>query len=225
MNGAQDLGGMMGFGPVVPEPNEPLFHAEWEKRALGLTIASAALGEWNLDLMRHARETIPPPEYLTSSYYQIWITGLAKVLAARGIVGTDEVEAGRALRPAPATRLPPLAAEAVPAMLARGAPYDRPLPRPARFAEGDTVQTRTIHPTGHTRLPRYARGKTGVVERVAGSFVYPDSNAHLQGEDPQWVYTVRFEARELWGPDADPAVAVSIDCWEPYLQPTSEGTR
>jgi nitrile hydratase subunit beta len=219
MNGAQDLGGMMGFGPVSPEPDEPLFHAEWEKRAMGLTIASAALGEWNIDLMRHARETIPPPEYLTSSYYRIWFTALAKVMVAKGIVGADELAAAHSLHPAPQTRRPPLAAADVPAMLARGGPCDRPLQRQALFAAGDHVVTRNINPTGHTRLPRYARGKRGVVERIAGSFVFPDTNAHLRGEDPQWVYTIRFAARELWGADADPTVSVSIDCWEPYLEP------
>lgn len=218
MNGAQDLGGMMGFGPVVPEPNEPLFHAPWERRALGLTIASAALGAWNLDLMRHARESIPPPRYLTSSYYEIWITALAAVLQNKGIVGADELAAGHALRPAPATRRPPLEAAAVPAMLAKGGPCDRPLDRPARLTAGQRVRARNSHPTGHTRLPRYVRGKEGVVERVAGSFVFPDSNAHLRGEDPQWVYTVRFDARALWGEDADPTVSVSADCWEPYLE-------
>jgi nitrile hydratase beta subunit len=225
MNGAQDLGGMMGFGPVVPEPDEPLFHAEWEKRALGLTIASAALGEWNIDLMRHARETIPPPEYLTSSYYRIWITALAKVLEAKGLVAPDELAAGHALHEAPATRRPRLEAAAVPAMLAGGGPCDRPLDRPARFKVGDGVLTKIMNPVGHTRLPRYARGKRGTVERVAGSFVFPDTNAHLRGEDPQWVYTVRFSARELWGEAADATVAVSIDAWEPYLEASPEPAR
>ena len=215
---------MMGFGPVVAEPDEPLFHAPWEKRALGLTIAAAALGEWNIDLMRHARETIPPPEYLTSSYYQIWTTALARVLQEKELVGADELAAGRSLRPARDTRRPVLKGVDVPAALARGGPCDRPLDRPARFAEGDAVRTIVHHPLGHTRLPRYARGKAGVVERVPGAFVYPDSHAHLRGEDPQWVYTVRFTARELWGPEADPRTSVSVDCWEPYLLPASEGS-
>jgi nitrile hydratase len=221
LNGAQDLGGMMGFGPVVPEEDEPLFHAPWERRALGITIASAALGEWNIDLMRHARESIPPARYLAASYYEIWITALIDVLLAKGIVGSDELAAGHALRPAPATRRPRLEASATPAMLARGGPCDRPLDRPAGFAVGDWVRTKNINPFGHTRLPRYVRGKAGVVERVAGGFVFPDSNAHLRGEDPQWVYTVRFEGRELWGEDSDPDVSVSTDCWEPYLEPAA----
>jgi nitrile hydratase len=221
MNGAHDLGGMMGFGPVAPEKDEPLFHAPWERRALGLTLASAALGEWNLDLMRHAREQIPPPQYLAFSYYQIWITALIAVLESKGIVGEDELAQGHALRPAPATQTPRLEAADVWAMLARGGPCDRSLDRPARFKAGDAVRVLNINPVGHTRLPRYVRGKAGIVERVAGSFVFPDSNAHLKGEDPQWVYTVRFEGPELWGRDADPTLSVSIDAWEPYLEPAS----
>ena len=218
MNGAQDLGGMMGFGPVVPEPNEPLFHAPWERRALAVTIAAAGLGEWNLDVSRHARETLPPPEYLTSSYYEIWIKGLTKLLLARGLVTEDELAAGRSLRPAPPTARPALTAEAMAAGLAKGGPCSRPAASPARFAVGQQVRTRNINPTGHTRLPRYARGRTGVIERVHGAFVFPDSNAHGRGEDPQWCYGVVFDARELWGEDADPHLTVAVDCWEPYLE-------
>ncbi|WP_406854849.1 nitrile hydratase subunit beta [Alsobacter sp. KACC 23698] len=219
MNGAQDLGGMMGFGPVSPEPDEPAFHAEWEKRALAVTLACGGLGEWNIDMSRHARETLPPPEYLTSSYYEIWTKGLLKLLAARGLVGADEIEAGHALRPARPTARPVVTAQNVPAMLARGGPCERPAERPARFGVGDAVVTRVMHPTGHTRLPRYARGKAGVVERVHGAHVFPDSNAHGQGENPQWCYSVRFSGVELWGEGADPTLSVSIDCWEPYLDP------
>jgi nitrile hydratase beta subunit len=218
MNGAQDLGGMMGFGPVIPEPGEPLFHAPWEKRALAVTIAAAGLGEWNLDAMRHARETIPPPEYLTSSYYEIWLKGLEKMLLARGLVARDELLAGRSLRPARATARPPLTATAMAAGLARGAPCGRPAAGAARFAVGDRVRTLTINPEGHTRLPRYARGKVGTVERVHGVFVFPDSNAHFRGEDPRWCYGIAFEGRELWGADADPSLTVAVDCWEPYLE-------
>ncbi len=218
MNGAQDLGGMMGFGPVMPEKDEPLFHAPWERRALAITIAAAGLGEWTLDLMRHARETIPPPEYLTSSYYEIWIKALTKVLVARGLIGEDELSEGRSLRPARPTARPALTAQAMAAGLARGGPCGRPAQAPARFGVGDRVRTLNIHPTGHTRLPRYARGRTGTVERVHGVFVFPDSNAHLNGEDPRWCYGVAFDGRELWGPQADPGMTVSVDCWEPYLE-------
>ena len=221
MNGAQDLGGMMGFGPVNPEPNEPPFHGDWEKRALAVTLACGALGEWNLDASRHARETLPPPEYLTSSYYEIWTKGLVKLLAARGLVTPEELEAGRSLAPPRSTAKPPVTADRVAPMLARGGPCDREPAGPARFAVGDRVRSKVMNPTGHTRLPRYARGKAGVVESVHGAFVFPDTNAHGFGENPQWLYGVRFEGAELWGEGADPTVLVSVDCWEPYLEPVA----
>jgi nitrile hydratase subunit beta len=219
MNGAQDLGGMMGFGPVAPEADEPLFHAPWEKRALAVTVACGALGAWTIDESRHARETIPPPRYLSLSYYEIWIEALQKLLARHGFVGADEMASGRMLAPAPATRRPVPDAAAMAAGLARGSPCERAAPGPARFAAGDRVRTVTINPTGHTRLPRYVRGKAGTIERVHGAHVFPDSNAHGGGENPQWLYTVVFEARDLWGREADPTLSVSADCWESYLEP------
>jgi nitrile hydratase subunit beta len=217
MNGAQDLGGMMGFGPVIAEKNEPVFHADWERRALALTLAAGACGEWNIDISRHARETLPPPQYLTKSYYDIWITALEKLLASAGMASAEESAQGRALaQPKPVKRR--LAADTVAALLTRPMPYTRPAPHPARHAAGERVRMRVMHPPTHTRLPRYARGKTGVVESVRGCFVFPDSNAHGKGEDPQWCYTIRFEGRELWGAEADPALSVSIDAWEPYIE-------
>ncbi len=218
MNGAQDLGGMMGFGPVVPEPGEPVFHAAWERRVLGLTLACGALGEWNIDISRHARETLHPADYLSSSYYEIWIKGLAKLLAARGLVTPAEIAAGSALAAAKPTRRPPLKAADVPATLAKGGPCDRPLQRSAVFQPGDRVRAKNINPLGHTRLPRYVRGRAGVVERVQGSYVFPDTNAHGKGEDPQWVYSVVFSGQELWGKGSDPSLSVAVDCWEPYLE-------
>jgi nitrile hydratase len=218
MNGAQDMGGMMGFGPVVPEKDEPVFHAPWERRALGVTLCCNALGEWNLDIARHARESLHPVDYLSSSYYEIWIKALTRLLLERGLVSTAELNSSRALEPARPTARPPLKGTEVPALLAKGGPCTRPLGRAPLFAAGDRVRTRTINPTGHTRLPRYARGKLGIVERRHGAFVFPDTHAHRQGEDPQWVYTVVFTGRALWGEAADPTVSVSIDCWEPYLE-------
>ena len=218
MNGAQDLGGMMGFGPVVPEPNEPIFHAPWERRVLGLTLACGALGEWNIDISRHARETLHPADYLSSSYYEIWIKGLTKLLQARGLVSAAEFEIGHSQQAAAATKRPALQAADVPAVLAKGGPCDRPVDRPARFAIGEHVRTLNMNPTGHTRLPRYARNKVGVVERLQGGFIFPDSNAHGNGENPQWIYSVVFTGTELWGEEADASVTVAIDCWEPYLE-------
>ena len=218
MNGAHDLGGMMGFGPVNPEPNEPVFHGDWERRALGVTLCCNALGEWNIDINRKTRESLHPADYLGSSYYEIWIKGLTRLLAERGLVSAEEVHNGHALQPARATARPPLKGAEVPAVLAKGGPCDRPLDRAPLFAASDRVRTRNMNPTGHTRLPRYARAKQGVIERRHNAFVFPDKNAHGLGEDPQWVYTVVFTGRELWGAAADPTLSVSIDCWEPYLE-------
>ena len=218
MNGGQDLGGMMGFGRVGYEPDEPWFHADWERRAFGLTLAMGFTGAWNLDMSRHARESLPRAVYLAASYYEIWTKGLEKLVVKTGLVSPEELKLGRGLsEPAPVGRV--LAAEEVPATLARGGSVERAAAHPARFAVGDRVVTRNMHPTGHTRLPRYARAKQGVVERVHGVHVFPDTNAHEEGEHPQWLYTIRFSGRELWGEEADPTVAVSIDAWESYLEP------
>ena len=218
MNGAQDLGGMMGFGRIDREPDEPWFHADWERRALGLTLAMGATGEWTIDMSRAARESLHPADYLSSSYYEIWTKGLEKLVLRQGLVSEDELKLGRALgQPKPVARV--LKAENVPAALAKGSPSERPAAQPARFAVGDRVVTRVMHPAGHTRLPRYARGKRGVVEMVHGAHVFPDSAAAGQGENPQWLYTVRFSGPELWGEEADPTLVVSIDAWESYLEP------
>ena len=217
MNGAQDLGGAMGFGPVHAEPNEPTFHAAWERRVLANVIATQAIGWWNMDTSRFARESLPPPQYLTSSYYEIWFAALEKILAANDLVGSDEIAAGHALRDA---RTPPriFAAGAVAGALAKGWPSSRPEDRPARFSADDRVRVRNLHPAGHTRLPGYTRDRVGTVESVRGYFVYPDTNAHGAGEQPQWCYCVRFAATELWGVSADPTVTVSFDAFEPYLE-------
>jgi nitrile hydratase len=218
MNGAQDLGGQMGFGPIRPELDEPIFHAAWEKRALAITLAAGAMGHWSIDESRHARESLHPADYLSSSYYEIWTKALAALLTRHGFVTAEELAAGKAMSPAPAPRRV-LAAEAVPAVLARGGPTDRAKAGAPRFRPGDRVRTIVINPAGHTRLPRYARGKVGVIEMLHGAHVFPDSSAHGKGEQPDWLYTVAFEASELWGRDADPTSVVSIDAWEAYLEP------
>jgi nitrile hydratase beta subunit len=218
MNGPHDLGGQMGFGPVAPEKDEPYFHAEWETRALGVTLCSGAMGAWNIDESRHARETLHPADYYASSYYEIWIKALEMLLERHNFVTARDLAAGDAVDPAAEPKRV-LKAENVPAVLAKGGPCDRSVAAPARFAVGQHVRTRNFHPSGHTRLPRYARGKEGVIDAVRQGFVFPDSNAHGQGENPQWVYTVRFSGSELWGEGADPALEVSIDAWESYLEP------
>ena len=218
MNGPHDLGGQMGFGPVAPEKDEPVFHAEWEKRALGLTLCAGAMGYWNIDESRHARESLHPADYYSSSYYEIWIKALETLLKRHGFVGEADLREGKAVEPA-VTPKRILKAENVAAALAKGGPCDRPVDGGPRFAAGDRVRTRNIHPQGHTRLPRYARGKTGVIEAVREGFVFPDSNAHGEGEKPQRVYTVVFDGAEIWGESADPTLSVSIDAWESYLEP------
>jgi nitrile hydratase subunit beta len=219
MDGAQDMGGVRGFGPVQPEPNEPVFHAEWERRAFALTLAMGMPGGWNIDMSRFAREDRPHQDYLGMSYYQIWLAGLERLILERDLVSADEIEAGHARHPAkPVTRT--LAAEGVAAMLHRGGPTDRAAGKPARFAIGDRIRTKTINPPTHTRLPRYVRGHVGLIERVHGTHVFPDSNARGAGEDPQWLYTVTFDGRDLWGSDAEPNNSkISVDAWEPYLEP------
>lgn len=216
MNGAQDLGGMMGFGPVVAEPDEPAFHAQWERRAFALTMAAGFTGQWNIDMSRSARESLPPAQYLSSSYYEIWFAGLERLLVDRGLLSAEELATARPLGPARAG-LRALAADKVPEALARGGPSERPAPGPARFAKGDAVRALEMNPVHHTRLPRYVRGKAGRILALHGAHVFPDTNARGLGEQPQWLYTVRFEAHELWGADTT-AASVCVNCWEPYLE-------
>lgn len=216
MNGPHDLGGQMDFGPVAPEKDEPLFHHEWEKGALGLTLCAGALGLWTIDESRHSRECIHPADYYSSSYYEIWVKALESLLLRHGCVDRDELDAGQVLRGSSIDRSP-LKPENVATLLATGGPCDRPATGEARFRVGDTVRMKNIHPSGHTRLPRYVRGRAGVVEEVAGNYVLPDDNAHGRGENPQWLYRVVFGGRELWGPEADPSLTVSVDAWESYI--------
>lgn len=218
MNGPHDLGGQMGFGLVAPEKNEPYFHAEWEKRALGITLSCGAFGAWSIDESRHARENVPPADYLAASYYEIWIRGIDMLLERHGFATRAELVQGHASQDGAVPKRI-LTADMVAGVLAKGGPCDRPIDEAARFAVGDRVRTRNFSPQTHTRLPRYARAKNGIVEAVQGSFVFPDDNAHGKGENPQWVYTVVFDGREIWGEDADPSLTISIDAWESYLEP------
>lgn len=213
-----DLGGQLGHGSVIPEPEGEVFHADWEPRALALTLAMGATGAWNIDMTRSARETLP--DYSALSYYAIWITGLERQLVEHGMVQPEELTAGHALG---ATHAAPrlLRAADVPAALARGAPTLRPGTAPARFAIGEQVRTRREEVTHHTRLPGYARGKLGRIERVLGAHVYADTHAHGLGERPQLLYTVVFAGTELWGAEAGAGLTVSIDAWEPYLEPVT----
>ena len=211
-----DLGGQPGHGPVRPEREGELWHGDWEPKALALTLAMGATGAWNIDQSRAARESLP--DYARLSYYQVWLAGLARLMADRGLVLAEELAAGQMLHPAlPLPRK--LMAADVAGALAKGSPTQRPATAPPRFALGAAVRTRATPVGHHSRLPAYARGKRGTVARRHGAHVFADSNAQGLGEQPQWLYTVVFDGTELWGADAQPGLQVSIDAWDSTLEP------
>jgi nitrile hydratase beta subunit len=221
MNGVHDMGGLQCFGAVQPEADEPLFHADWEKRALALTLAMGATGLWNIDLSRSARESLPPAVYLGSSYYEIWIRALEVLMRERALVTDDELTTGASSGPGRTVPRVLQAAE-VAAALASGSPAARPARAAARYRPGDRVVARNLHPQGHTRLPRYVRGHTGTVQLVHGAHLFADSHASRKlppfDDTAHWLYTVVFDGRDLWGPQADAGLQVSVDAWEPYLE-------
>jgi nitrile hydratase beta subunit len=217
MNGVHDMGGMQDMGAVQREKNEPVFHQRWEGRVWGMMWLGSAWGKWNLDAMRHAIERIPPADYLRMSYYEKWLAALVDLVTGRGLVTRSELESGKpAAGSAKAT--PPVKAEGVPALIGRGNPVKRDVAVAARFQVGQRVRGRNNNPVTHTRLPRYARGKRGTVERDHGVFLFADSNAHFQGEKPQHLYSVRFAARELWGEQAPARDAVYVNLWDDHLE-------
>jgi nitrile hydratase subunit beta len=216
MDGVHDMGGMHGFGKIEVEENEPVFHAPWEGSVLAMQRAMLYAGAWRIDHSRFAKEQLPPITYVSASYYQRWLLGLEKNVIERGLATAEELKVGHATTRGPALRRK-LTVSALQDALTRVS-YFRQQQSPALFKPGDHVRTRNIHPKTHTRLPRYARGKLGLVERCHGCHVYPDSVAVDQGDNSQWLYTVVFTSNELWGADADPTVQVSIEAFEPYLE-------
>jgi nitrile hydratase subunit beta len=217
MNSVHDMGGMHGMGPIQYERNEPVFHRPWEARVFALNRAVRAWSKWTTDASRHAVELIPAPDYLRMSYYEQRLHSLVELMVKSGLITRTEVENGR---PAPGSpkAAPALIASAVPGMLAKGRPKSREVLGVAPFKVGQHVRARNIHPTGHTRLPRYARGKLGTVHLDHGVYVFPDTNADSLGEKPQHLYSVRFAARELWGEQASSRDAVYLDMWDDYLE-------
>jgi nitrile hydratase subunit beta len=217
MNGVHDMGGQPDMGPVVYEKNEPVFHAPWEGRVYALNRAMRAWRKWSLDTDRHALELMRPIDYLRMSYYERWFQRLEEQLVQYGLVSKEEIESGKAAPDSPKIN-PVFTLATSDRWLNRGiASSDDPKVRPL-FKVGQRVRARNINPTGHTRLPRYARGKTGVIVRDHGVYLFPDSNAHFQGEKRQHVYSVRFAARELWGENASPRDSVYLDMWDDYLE-------
>ena len=221
MNGAHDLGGMHGFGRInaEPEAEEPVFHADWEKRVFGLVRAVGALGKWNSDMSRYARERQHPVDYLRHSYYENWLAGLEKLLIEAGLVTMEELASGKASQLADEDlRKHLLPAEEVAATVVRGSSAAMPADAPPRFRLGDRVRARNRHPAGHTREPRYVRGRAGVIHEHHGAHVLPDLSAEGVRVG-RHLYSVRFEALELWGENAQSNSAVYVDLWDDYLEP------
>jgi nitrile hydratase subunit beta len=218
MNGVHDMGGMQDMGPIQYEKNEPVFYEPWEGQIFALTRALGAFRKWNLDASRHQLEQLPPADYFAMSYYEKWLARAVEQLVKSNLVTREEIESGK---PSPGSpkQTPPLTPEAAVGGIRRGAPANRDVPAVARFRVGQSVRARNINPVGPTRLVRYARGKSGTVDRDHGVFVFPDTNGLFLGEKPQHLYSVRFSARELWGEQATPQDAVYIDMWDDYLEP------
>ncbi len=220
MNGIHDMGGMHGLGPIEIEADEPMFHAAWESRLLALVNAISPWGNWSIDRFRYLRETMPPADYLTKSYYEHWLYAYLELIREAGLASGEELASGRAA-PGSAKQVPKLRPADAGATVHRGSAGRRQVEAAPRFQAGDRVVARNLHPAGHTRLPRYLRGKRGVIDRDHGVFVFADSNAHGRGEKPQHVYSVRFTGPELWGEAATANARVYADLWEDHLDPAS----
>lgn len=215
MNGAHDLGGMHGFGPVEIEKGEPVFHDHWEKRMFALTLASGFHGRWNIDMSRYAREQMPPAEYLATTYYEHWLFGVEKLLVEQQLLTANELKTGRV--ESNTGEVHTLQASNVEPMLRRRRAARLDDDVPPRFRAGERVVARNTHPIGHTRLPRYARGRRGVIDRDHGVFIFADTHAMSRDKKPQHCYSVRFTARELWGSEASARDSVIVDLWDDHL--------
>lgn len=222
MDGIHDLGGMQGFGRVEVESDEPVFHARWEGRVFALAgLAGAGLGA-NIDRFRHAIERLDPLYYLAAGYYGRWLQAAVDLLEEEGVLEAGELERRAGAIAAGETPPPAASAPAAPAPPAGRRTVRRDVEGEPRFAAGDRVRARDLHRRGHTRLPRYARGRRGVIATVYPAYVFPDTHAHGRGECPQHLYSVRFEGAELWGEDAEPGTAIFLDLFESYLEPHGE---
>jgi nitrile hydratase subunit beta len=217
VNGVHDMGGEQDMGPIKYEKNEPVFHAPWEGRVYAMNRLMGAWGKWSLDASRHVKELLPPADYFRMSYYETWLDGLIKLTVKSGLATSAEIESGRPAPGASKATPPITSANAASALIRPSA--RRQVAVSPRFAVGQQVRARNMNPTGHTRLPRYARAKSGTIDRDHGVFLFPDTSAHFLGEKPQHVYSVRFSAREVWGEQAKPQDVVYLDMWDDYLEP------
>ncbi len=221
-NSVHDMGGMHGFGAVTPEPNEPLFHAPWEARILGMMMSSMALFQVSLDNVRSRMEHIPPEQYLKVGYYDKWLMTLEDLAIEKDLLSRDDLAALANGEEVPLQKdMDPIPPEGIVGFMATGATAARQIETPAVFAEGDTVRAKNLNEEGHTRLPRYVRGHVGTVIADRGGQIYPEVSARLEGDGPERLYTVRFTARELWGAKANAKDSLYIDLWEPYLEAAS----
>ena len=220
MNGGHDLGGMHGHGLIDAEPDEPVFHYEWQRRVMAMNIAAGAIGKWNLDMSRHAKERQSPVQYLRNSYYENWLVGLEKLLLESGLITTEELAQGRSMTPLPtelAQRV--LRANNVEEVIRRGGQFIMENDVPPQYCIGQKVSVLNNHPGGHTRAPRYVRGKIGVIDRDHGVFVFADENSKGQNHRaPQHIYSVKFSALELWSTKGYENDCVLIDLWDGHLE-------
>lgn len=223
MTRPHDVGGVDGLGPVLVEHDEPVFHADWERRVFG-----AFFSTWgtvtNLDEVRDARERIPPEKFYASTYYERWVDSLEMLLVEKAVVTPHELaEAQSRYRQDPAAPLPshhdPDRIDEAMEVLHEGGDGWREIDAVPAFRAGDPVRTKPSGWSGHTRLPRYVAGRQGIVVHVHDAFVLPDSNHSGKGEHAQHVYSVRFDGTELWGETAESAMSVTVDLWECHLEP------
>ncbi|ASJ71035.1 nitrile hydratase subunit beta [Granulosicoccus antarcticus] len=222
MNGVHDMGGLQGFGPLAAESetqtlhDDHLFDHDWERDVLTMTLAMGATGTWNLDESRSVRESLPPAQYLSIGYYRVWLQSLERLLLNHQLITAAEQASGKSMtKAAPVKRV--LLAKDVSTVLRKGAPVNRAVDSLPAFALGEQVRVRNLHSSTHTRLPAYIRNHTGIVHKIHGAHIYPDAHALGQGEQPQWLYNIRFSATELWGEQETRRGDVHVDCWEPYL--------
>lgn len=225
MNGVFDLGGTDGLGPIDPPDDEPVFRAEWEKAVFPMFAALFRAGWFGIDEFRHGIELMDPAQYLKAPYYEHWLHSFEHYGITKGHIDEDELERRtRYYLENPHAPLPdhdqnPELVDFVDAVVPTGAPAARPTDKLARFKVGDRVRMSSVIPFGHTRIAGYVRGRIAEVVNHRGSFIYPDSAGNGRGEDPEHLYTLRFDAKELWGEKyADSNSSTYFDAWDPYLE-------
>ena len=219
MNGIHDIGGMDNIGPVNIEKDEPVFHDDWERKVYAMTLATMGTGIFVTDEVRYVTETIPPRDYLTFKYYEKWLYSLEQLMLQKNMVTREELESGKVMAPELTADVEAAPVERMQYGMNNRIPVFVETDIPPKFKAGDTIIARNINPLHHTRIPRYIRGRRGVVEQDHGIFLLPDTNAHGGPDKPQHVYNVRFSARELWGEDAPANDSVYIDLFDDYMDP------